>query len=154
MQYNAMQCNAMQCNAIQCNAMQCNVCTEVRPSVRNEVSQSFLFFFSFFKIQKMTNLVETRFRTQDLSLKWKSECTDGRTYGMKTANLNTMICGIDVRWQNHIFYYGYNVINQLYNVRSTENFSISLYVQEKLKVCPSERRSGAKNTTDETISDI
>jgi hypothetical protein len=44
---NAMQCNTMQCNAMQCNAMQCNVCTEVRPSVRNEVSQSFFFFFFF-----------------------------------------------------------------------------------------------------------
>jgi hypothetical protein len=44
MQYNAMQCNTMQCNTMQCNAM----CTEVRPSVPNEVSQSFFFFFYFF----------------------------------------------------------------------------------------------------------
>jgi hypothetical protein len=43
MQYNArMQYNAMQCNAMQCNVM------EVRPSVRNEVSQSFFLFFYFF----------------------------------------------------------------------------------------------------------
>jgi hypothetical protein len=43
---NAMQCNAMQYNAIQCNAIQCKY--EVRPSVRNEVSQSFFYFFLFF----------------------------------------------------------------------------------------------------------
>jgi hypothetical protein len=61
---NAMQCNAMQynailsgctmqCNAIQCNAMQCNAMfnnTEIRPSVRNEVSQSFFFIFLFFLV--------------------------------------------------------------------------------------------------------
>jgi hypothetical protein len=51
-------CNAMQCNAMQYNAMQCtqctqcnamyNVCMEVRPSVRNEVSHFFFFFFHFF----------------------------------------------------------------------------------------------------------
>jgi hypothetical protein len=42
--------------------------TEVRPSVRNEVSQSFFFFFHFFKnTKKWQNLVEARFRTQDLS---------------------------------------------------------------------------------------
>jgi hypothetical protein len=46
-QYNTMQ-NAIQtqCNTMQCNAMQCNV--RVRPSVRNEVSQSFFFFLIFF----------------------------------------------------------------------------------------------------------
>jgi hypothetical protein len=34
---------------MQCNAMQCNVNTEVRPSVRNEVSQSFFYFFFIFR---------------------------------------------------------------------------------------------------------
>jgi hypothetical protein len=50
MQCNAMQCNTMQYNAtMQCNAMQYNAtCTEVRPSVRNEVSQSFFFIFFIF----------------------------------------------------------------------------------------------------------
>jgi hypothetical protein len=43
MQCNAMQYNAMQYNTMQCNAMQCMY--GVRPSVRNEVSQSFFFFF-------------------------------------------------------------------------------------------------------------
>jgi hypothetical protein len=69
----------------QCNAMQCNV-SEVRPSVRNEVSQSFFFIL---KIQKMTKLVEARFELRT-PLKWKSECTDGRTYGMKSFYLSQM----------------------------------------------------------------
>jgi hypothetical protein len=47
MQCNAMQYNAIQCNTVQYNAMQCNV-MQVRPSVRNEVSQSFFLFFLFF----------------------------------------------------------------------------------------------------------
>jgi hypothetical protein len=47
MQCNAMQCNAMQYNVMQCNAMQCNM-YGIRPSVRNEVSQSFFFIFLFF----------------------------------------------------------------------------------------------------------
>jgi hypothetical protein len=68
----------------QCNAMQCNV-SEVRPSVRNEVSQSFYFIL---KIQKMTKLVEARFELRT-PLKWKSECTDGRTYGMKSFYLSS-----------------------------------------------------------------
>jgi hypothetical protein len=98
MQCNAIQCskcNAMQCNAIQCN-VQCNaqrnviqcsnamqlMCTEVRPSVRNEVSQSFLFFFAFFTT-KMTKSCWSQVSNSG-PVKWKSECTDGRTYGMKS----------------------------------------------------------------------
>jgi hypothetical protein len=88
---NAMQCNAMQYNAMQCNTMQCNAmqCMYGSPSVRTEWSQSviFFFFFHFFKNTKWQNLVEARFRTQD-PLKWKSECTDGRTYGMKSFYLS------------------------------------------------------------------
>jgi hypothetical protein len=84
MQYNTMQCNAMQYNAIQCNtmqynAMQCNVCTKsVRPYGMKSVSHFFFFFFIFFKNKNDKILLKTRFRTQDLSLKWKSD-TDGRT---------------------------------------------------------------------------
>jgi hypothetical protein len=48
---NARTMHAIQCtyaiHVMQCNAMQCNV-MEVRPSVRNEVSQSFFLFFYFF----------------------------------------------------------------------------------------------------------
>jgi hypothetical protein len=85
MQYNTMQCNAMQYNAIQCNtmqynAMQCNVCTKsVRPYGMKSVSHFFFFFFIFFKNKNDKILLKTRFRTQDLSLKWKSD-TDGRTW--------------------------------------------------------------------------
>jgi hypothetical protein len=56
--------NAMQCimHVIQCNAMQCNnVCTEVRPSVRNEVSQSFFFYFflvSMYEVRQYVRNIE------------------------------------------------------------------------------------------------
>jgi hypothetical protein len=81
--------------------MQCNVCTEVRPSKRNEVSRLFFFIsFIFFKnTKKWQNLVEASFKPGPLFkmqqctdgrwsqvsnsgplAKWKSECTDGRTY--------------------------------------------------------------------------
>jgi hypothetical protein len=100
-----MQCNAMQYNVMQCNAMQCNKCNAciimhamhnamyVMKSVRPYGMKSVIlfFFFHFFKIQKWQNLVEARFRTQDLSmeiwirrtdvewshftsLKWKYQC--------------------------------------------------------------------------------
>jgi hypothetical protein len=64
-----MQCNAIQCNArntMQCNAIQCNVCTEVRPSVRNEVSQSFFIFFIFLvSIRKSVSMYGTRMSWMD-----------------------------------------------------------------------------------------
>jgi hypothetical protein len=64
---------------MQCNAMQCNVCMEVRPSVRNEVSQSFFFFFFSFFAQNDKILLKPGFELRT-SRKWKSECTDdGRT---------------------------------------------------------------------------
>jgi hypothetical protein len=76
-----MQCNVMQYNvmhAIQCNAMQCNTMyvMEVRPSA---VEWSHHYFFFIFKIQNDKTLLKPGFELRT-SLKWKSECTDGRTY--------------------------------------------------------------------------
>jgi hypothetical protein len=94
MQYNV--CNAMQCNvctqhnAMQCNAMQCTyVCTEVRPSVRNEVSQSFFFlFFYFLKYKNDKILLKPGFEPRTLS-NGNLNVLDGRN-GMKSLPLAKM----------------------------------------------------------------
>jgi hypothetical protein len=81
-----------------------------------------------------TTDVEARFRTQDLSLKWKSECTDGRTYGMKSFYLS-LNGNINVKCQYEC--HGWTDKFQLFQF----SFSSVAYSQV---VCPSVRRSGKK----------
>jgi hypothetical protein len=132
-----MQCNASQCNAIHAMLiMQCNAMYTGSPSVRTEWSQSiiFLFFLSQNFYKKWQNF-EARFRTQDLSLKWKSEC-NGRTYGMKSFYLS-------LKWK-------YQKMSVCTNVTDGQtSFSFSLFQFSRiqsvsLSVCT---RSGAKKKT-------
>jgi hypothetical protein len=105
-------------------------CMYGSPSSTWMKSVSQFFFFFFLKIQKWQNLVEARFRTQD-SLKWKSECTDGRTYWMKSFYLS-------LKWK----YQCKMSVCTMDGQTSFRQFSFSsvAYSQVSLSV----RRSGAK----------
>jgi hypothetical protein len=138
----------MQCNVIhvmQC--MQCNVCMEVRPSVRNEVVSHFFFFFHFLNT-KWQNLVEARFELRT-SLKWKSECTDGRTeWSIFTSPLNGNI-NVKCQYVNN----GWTDKFQLFRLVSVQSHTVSKSVLSVMDG-PEPKKADGQNTNTQIRSEV